>query len=1045
MTKTIQQLFEEQVEKTPDSTAVWYEGNKLTFRDLNEKANQLARKLREKGAGPDCITGILFERSLDMIIAIVSVLKAGSAYMPVAVDYPENRKKYILEDSGAKILLTQKHLAESLPLLPGVDIIAIDDDKIYGGDTSNLQEGNSPKDLAYVIYTSGTTGKPKGVMIENKSVVNLVNGLFSHIYKRYDFSLNIALLAPYTFDASIKQIFPSLLLGHTLFIVPESIRLDGKELLNYFNRNSIDIADGTPAHIGMLASYTPLLKDELAVKHFVIGGEALPAKLVKEFLDSIEERKPLVTNVYGPTECCDVSTLYTIYPKEAYSNNIIPIGSPIENVTVYILDENEKAVKEGTVGELYISGEGVGRGYLNKPQLTSERFIPDPFIKGRTMYKTGDKARILLDGNIEYLGRNDHQVKVRGFRIEPAEIESEIMDYEAVKEAVVIVREEYSGDKYLCAYYISDREIQSQELKEFLAKSLPYYMIPAYFIRMVSLPLTHNGKVDRNALPEPDIWANKVKIYTAPKNDTEERMAHIWKEVLGIGRISMEDNFFDLGGHSLKANILAFKIHKEFNIEIPIAEIFANPTVNDMIRFMQGAASRDYKSIQPVEHMDLYPLSLSQKWIFVSSRVNRGDILWNMPCLMMIDGKLDIKRFENALNMLVKRHEAFRTSFEMTERGPMQRIYDNVKLDISYIESDEDQIEGLLKEFIKPFDLNTVPLLRAGLARISEGKHAFLFDIHHIIFDGLSVNILLRELETLYDGGQLPELKIHYKDFAYWENEHYMSGGFKKQEDYWLKVFNGKIPELDLHTDFPGKQEIGNEGDRVVLSLGVDLTAHLRKFASKAGSSIYMVLLAAYNILLFKYSDQEEIVVGTLTAGRQHADLENIIGMFVRTLAMKNHPKPYKTAAEFLREVRDNSLAAFDNQEYPLNQLLDVLKLPRNLSNHPLYKVMFIMQNMDSPKFKTDGLLFRQHDINLRISACDLILEARENQEGIKLTMTYRTRLFKKETIETMVLNYLKTLELLIVNPDIKLCDFELEGLRKALDNVLDEDINFNF
>lgn len=468
MSKTIHELFEQKAEAAPEDLAVIYDGNGMTYRELNERANQLARTLRNKNIRPDNVVGIIAERSLDTVVSIMAVLKAGGCYMPIAPDYPCDRINYMLNDSNAEVLLTHRGLTENIAYTG--EVINLNDESIYAEDKTNLECVNSESDLAYVIFTSGTTGKPKGAMVEHRNVVNLVNGLSKAIYDRYTDRLNIALVAPFTFDASIKQVFPCLLLGHTLLIVPEDDRLDGKELMRFFRRYRIDVTDGTPAHLKMLLSTETDSIGRLLVRHYVIGGEALAKNIAEEFLSKFI-KKPLITNVYGPTECSDVTTFFTIDGDQLSNVDSIPIGKPIENARVYILKEDKSQASAGETGELYIGGAGVGRGYLNREELTQERFIDNPYVPGERIYRTGDLVKQLSDGNIYYKERVDNQVKIRGFRIEPGEIESEILRAGFIKEAAVIARDGKNNEKHLCAYYVTQKDCSANEIKEHLAKN----------------------------------------------------------------------------------------------------------------------------------------------------------------------------------------------------------------------------------------------------------------------------------------------------------------------------------------------------------------------------------------------------------------------------------------------------------------------------------------------------------------------------------------------------------------------------------------------
>ncbi|NFG84174.1 amino acid adenylation domain-containing protein, partial [Clostridium botulinum] len=574
--KTIQELFEEQVERTPDNIAMVFEDKKLTYRELNEKANSIARVLRDKGAKADSIVGIMVERSIEMIVGIIGILKSGGAYLPIDPYLPKGRILHMIQDSHSNILLTTEEFLEDIKF--NVEIINLSNRNLYKHKNSNLEIINKSNDLAYVIYTSGSTGSPKGVMIEHKSINNLVLEFKKSIYSKYNEKLRVALLAPYYFDASVKQIFVALIEGHTLYITNEDIRKDGEELLKYYKVNKIDVSDGTPSHINMISYYLNEFKD-LTIKHLIIGGDILNQTHVKKVFKILEDIK--ISNVYGPTECCVDCSIYTMEQEKNKNMENMSIGRPISNCEIYILDKDYKLAPIGVLGELCISGDGLARGYLNNPELTAEKFVDNPFEPGIKMYKTGDLARWLPDGNIEFLGRIDNQVKIRGFRIELEEIENRLLEYEGVKEAVVVAKEDKERSKYLCAYIVSNNKIDRNELKNYLLKDLPEYMIPLNFVNIKKIPLTSNGKVDRKILENREDLINIYEECEKPRNSMEEVMIEVFKEVLGVENLGINHSFFDLGGDSIKAIRLISKL-KKHGYKLEIKDLFKYNTIKDV-------------------------------------------------------------------------------------------------------------------------------------------------------------------------------------------------------------------------------------------------------------------------------------------------------------------------------------------------------------------------------------------------------------------------------------------------------------------------------
>ncbi|MBZ9636378.1 non-ribosomal peptide synthase/polyketide synthase [Clostridium sp. FP1] len=1027
--KTIHELFEEQVEKTPDNVAVVFEDKKLTYRELNEKANRLARTLRKKGVKPDSIVGIMVERSIEMIVGIMGILKAGGAYLPIDPEYPEERIKYVLNDSNASILLTQNTLIERV-VFKG-EKIDLQDEKVYAESSSKLENTNTPKDLAYVIYTSGSTGHSKGVLIEHKNVLNTIFALINDIYLNNGLNLNIALVAPYVFDASVQQIFPAILLGHKLLIVPEEARTSGELLLEYYNNNLIDISDGTPIHMSMLVNARYKENTSLNVKCFIIGGDVLSCETVRKFFDKFGETKHNIVNIYGPTECCVDSISYDIDSNKIKDLETIPIGKPMSNESIYILGKNLEILPVGIVGEIYIAGKGVGRGYLNNPDLTAEKFIKSPFVSEERMYKTGDLARWLPDGNIEFLGRIDHQVKIRGFRIELGEIESQLLNYESVKAAIVLDREDDNGIKYLCAYLVSEKELTVGKLREYLSKKLPEYMIPSYFVQLEKIPITPNGKIDRKALPEPDGSIITGIEYEAPRNEVEEKLVAIWKEVLATERVGINDNFFELGGHSLKATTLVSKIHKELNVEVPLREIFKSPTIKGISEYIESTEKSIYSSIEIVKEKEYYEASSAQKRMYMLQQFDLKSIGYNMPGVMQVEGRLNVERLEKSFVELIRRHETLRTSFETIEDKIVQRVNESVNFklncfEVGRIENQEKAVDSIVKDFIKAFDLNKAPLLRVGLIKLEEDKHILIFDIHHIISDGVSMGILINEFSKNYEGIELEQLRIQYKDYSEWQNSLLKSDLMKGQREYWTNIFKDEIPVLNMPTDFQRPLIQSFDGENISFKLDKELTKDLKRISKETGSTMYMVILSGVNILLSKYSGQEDIIVGSPIAGRPHADLEKIMGIFINTLAMRNHLDGSKTYEDFLKEVRGNALKAYENQDYQFDELVDKLSIPRDIGRNPLFDVMFTMQNMDSEEIELKGLVFKGYNQEQKVAKFDLTFSASEMVENIILNLQYSTKLYKRETIETMIEHFINILKAVSADTKIKLSEIEM-------------------
>jgi amino acid adenylation domain-containing protein len=988
---------------------------------LNERSNSLARTLREKGVTKGSIVGIMVERSPLMIVGIMGILKAGGAYLPIDPEYPVDRIEYMLKDSKASILLTHEGLMCGLVF--SAETLNLCDSNLYTAVGDNLDKINTQKDLAYVIYTSGSTGNPKGVMIEHGSLVNYI--MWAGKSYTGGKASKFPLYTSISFDLTITSIFTPLLFGGNIIIYKE----DDKELMinKVIQENNVDVIKLTPAHLNLIKNRNNSIS---RIKSIIVGGENLEVKLAREIYESFGG-KVQIYNEYGPTETTVGCMLHKYNYMEDNSLSV-PIGRPIANARIYILDKYLKPVSINTSGELYISGDGVGRGYLNNERLTEEKFIKDPFLEGKIMYRTGDLAKWLKNGNIEFLGRIDHQVKIRGFRIELGEIESRLLDHVAIKEAVVIDKEDETYGKYLCAYITSDKELGASEIREHLSKTLPEYMLPSYFIRIDKLPLTSNGKINRKALLAKDFNINTVGEYEAPRNNLEEKLLFLWNSVLGIKNIGINDNFFELGGHSLKATILSSRIHKEIQAEVPLSEIFKAPTIKGISEYIKEAKKSIYTSIDKVEEKEYYKASPAQKRMYMLQEFDLKSTKYNMPAILEVTGELNKEMLEEAFNKLIKRHGSLRTQFDLIHGEISQIIKNEIEFKVEYAkindENDPKDTREVIEKFVRAFNLNAAPLLRVGLIEIHPKKHILMFDMHHIISDGVSMGILINEFSKLYSGEELMPLRVQYKDYSTWQNKLLASEEMKKQEEYWTSKFKGEIPILNMPCDYARPTLQSFEGDRIGFSLDREITEGLRKLSRETGSSMYMTLLSGVNLLLAKYSGAEDVVVGSPIAGRGHTDLEGIIGMFVNTLAMRNKPCFDKSYIEFLKEVRENALEAYENQDYQFEELVGKLDMRRDMSRNPLFDVMLVMQNMDNVDINLGDILIKPYDNTNKISKFDLTITAAEGREEIFLSFEYCTKLFKKETIERMAGHLRNLLRVVTKDRSIKLGDIEIIG-----------------
>jgi len=1012
--KTIHELFEEQVEKTPGNIALVYEEESLTYAELNRKANSLARVLRDKGIGPNSIVAIIVEKSLEMAVGMLGIMKAGGAYLPVDPGHPQERIKYMLTDSNSRILLTSSYLSAKCQF--NLEVIELDKLAVRSGENTDLEIINQPDDLAYVIYTSGTTGNPKGVLIEHKSIVNTLN--WRKEYYQFNKMDAVLQIHSFCFDSSVEDIFSPLLSGSKLVIINQHKNMDTKYLREKIIEHRITHFLVTPAFYNALLENCLLDIDTLRI--ITVAGESVKQETVwKHF--SIFGNTRLV-NEYGPTENSVCSTFYEFSSK--YDG--ILIGKPIANTKVYILNKYMHLVPAGISGELCIAGCGLARGYLNQPSLTEEKFVANPFAPEERLYKTGDLARWLPDGNLEFLGRIDKQVKIRGHRIELGEIENRLLSHQAIKEAVVINREDGTGNEFLCAYFVADKELPILELKLYLGEILPGYMIPSFFIQLEKIPLAPNGKIDANALPDPAGERTTDVKYNRPTNEVEEKLVPIWEEILGVKEIGIDDSFFDLGGHSLKTLELVTRLHKEFDVEVPLREFFKRPTCRELAEYILNAAKSTYIPLALAEEREYYPLSSAQRRLFLLDQMEGASTAYNMPGFITMEGYLDRKRFSDAFKLLIKRHESLRSSFMMLDGALVQKIHEDLDSDIIYLETTEEKAKEVVAEFVIPFDLSRAPLLRVCLIKLRDDKHVFIYDMHHIISDAVSMQVLMRELTYIYNRKKLPVLKIQYKDYSSWQNTLILSGAIKKQEAFWLELLKGEIPVLNMPLDYPRPLIQSFEGDYIVHTLGKGQKESLETLAKEHGATLFMLILAAFNTLLYKYTGQEDIVVGSPIAGRSHEDLQNVIGLFVNMLPMRNYPCGEKKFNEFLIEVKESCLSTYENQDYQFEDMIEKLSIRRDMSRNPIFDVIVTFQSMNKEVLELEGLKLVPFTQDLWVAKFDLSISALETEAGLFFGIEYCTKLFKRETVDRLTKHLINILLQVAENPEVLLKDIDM-------------------
>ncbi len=1082
--------FATQVKRVPHQVAIKTGEVTWTYEELNRYANRIAHQvlnsLPEVGKTADdqdynvqvpARVALLFEHSPHMIAAILGVLKAGCAYVPLSVDYPDNRLAYMIADPGATLVLTTgQYLARAQDIsdLPGIQTpgktkvisIASDNEKkpLDTPDSTDPGITNPGERLAYIMYTSGSTGVPKGVMQTHENVLYYIDN-WVRIFSITS-SDRMTLFSSFCHDASIPDIFAALLSGATLYPVEVRERTSTTGLVPFLVKERITVWHSVASFFSYFTNNLDVASAGTGTIEFpflrwiLLGGEAIREHDIEMFQQYFPHS--ILGAIYGQTESTFNSS-WLIEPKDRVEQLVI--GKPVEGMEIFVIDEDDAEVDEYETGEIIIACPHISPGYWNKAGVTETSFSKDEDF-GR-LYFTGDLGRKLPGGAVEFMGRKDAQVKLRGFRIELGEIETLLLRYPGIKEAAVALKElrlsaQQDGpnhevgntEKYLCAYIVhrdtantsNDTTNEETQLRQYLASSLPDYMIPSYFTFLDKLPLTQSGKIDRRALPYPQ--ASSQGRYHPPRNPVEEKLAVIWQEVLGLGSepVGIDDDFFRLGGHSLRGITMLSKVHREFDVQVPVGKIFELSTIRGLARYISEDAKKEtFVPIHPAPTREYYPVSPIQERLFVVNQVEGNETAYNIRNVLQIEGKLVLTRLENAFHELIARHESLRTSFELRDDQAVQVIHPIVDIDFhveyfdlmgpgvgfgsapSATEAEENPaVKEIIAGFIHHFDLSQAPLLRVGLIKTGEDSHLLMTDIHHIISDGTSQMIFFRDFLALYNGAELAPLTLQYKDYSYWQMQQQESS-LKNQEAYWLDIFADGVPVLENFTDHPRPPVQSFSGDLLRLTLDAGLTAGIRHLAREFGATLYMVLLAIYNILLNKYTGQEDIVIGTPVAGRNHPGLENIIGLFINVLVMRNHPGPGKSFNEFLTGVKQTTTAAFENRDVPFGTLLEKLGIIPDVSRNPIYDLELIVQNMEFPTLETKDIRFRPYPFGVETTQVDASLYVAESRENIHFRLIYDTALFKRKTMENFLIHFKEIAATVVADKDIKIRDITIE------------------
>ncbi|MDQ6763418.1 MAG: amino acid adenylation domain-containing protein, partial [Bacteroidota bacterium] len=943
--KTIVDLFEVEVSKNPGNTAIVFEGEKVSYQQLNTRSNQLANYLKKKKVAEGSMIPISVERGPDMMIGILGILKAGCAYVPVDPEYPEDRIKFMLKDTAANILISSSASIKKLADFSEIETIELDTDweTINHESPENVEANISPESLAYVIYTSGSTGRPKGVLVTHQNVVSLVKGTDYVSFSDKNILLSTG---SSSFDATTFEYWEMLLNGGKLVLCAESKLLDNVLLKNEIQSRKVNMMWFTSSWFNQLVETDITLFKTLQT--ILVGGEKLSQQHIAKFKEAYPSIE--IINGYGPTENTTFSLTYNI--KDTSEDTSIPIGRPLNNRSAYVLDEDQKLVPVGVAGEIYLGGAGVAKGYLNLEKLTEERFIASPLGENPftetdppKLYKTGDLGRWLPDGNIEYLGRIDSQVKIRGYRIELEEIEAVLLQAGLVKQAVVIAKEDTDGDKKLVAYVVVKDVFDKEEITSYLNSKLPDYMVPAFIVELEKIPLTSNGKVDKRALPDPEINISSGPS-AEPGNELEEKLTKVWLDVLKIDSIGTNDDFFDMGGHSLLAIRLMSVLRKELGLEINIGDIFEYPTIATLAAYLNNQSAET--SIPPIKagpRPEYIPLSFSQERLWFIDQLE-GSVQYHIPALFRIKGNLNLDALAKSIQAIINRHEVLRTTFRKKDGSTYQYIKERDQWELKVLEEftgvgDNDQLRNRIQQLIKePFDLSNNYMLRATLITLQNSEYLLLVTMHHIASDGWSMPIIVREIASLYNGydnGQpveLAPLEIQYADYAIWQRNYLQGEVLEKKIDYWKNKLEG-VAVLELPTDYKRPSVHGTQGGNRGLNISKELADRLNSLSRDEGVTLFMVLLAAFKILLQRYSGQEDICVGIPIANRAQQEVNELVGFFVNTLALRSNVKARVSFKEFLQQVKATTMEAYEHQDVPFEKVVEAVVKERDLSRSP--------------------------------------------------------------------------------------------------------------
>lgn len=1038
---TVVDMFEEQAARMPGMDAVACAGRRLSYAQLSQQSGRVANYLRAMNVGVEARVGLCLDRSIEMVVGLLGILKSGGAYVPLDPAYPQERLNYMLEHSGASVLITSGAI---LDRWQGSQVPAIcmdrDWETIERASSGNPSGKLERESLAYVIYTSGSTGRPKGVAITHAGLSNYVRAVSRRLEIESGWSWGWA--STVAADLGNTMLFPALCGGGVLHVLGAEVAQDGVALAEYADSQGIDCLKITPTHLQNLIG-SSRGRDVVPRKRLVLGGEASNWEWIRKLQGAA--RCGAIWNHYGPTETTVGVTMYRVPERTESAREkwgVVPIGTPLANSFIYILDEDMEAVPVGVAGELYIGGEGLARGYLGRGDLTAERFVPNPYGEkpGERVYRTGDRARWLADREVEFMGRADAQVKLRGFRVELGEIEAVLTELAEIRQSVVVVHE-HAGERRLVAYIVcrEGMEVEEERLRSQLRAKLPEYMVPAVFVQLEAMPLTGNGKLDRRALPEPSGGIRK-EAGAAPRTVTEEVLAAIWAGVLHLDQVGVNENFFDLGGHSLLATQAMARTREIFQIELRLQCLFDQPTVAELAGAIENALKAGPPEKRPrvarQPRVEKIPLSYAQQRLWFIAQLAPADVAYNIARALRIRGSLDVDALQKTMAEIVRRHDVLRTRFVAEEGDPRQVVDVQVGamllLDLSGAEDPEAEAARLQEEEARTaFNLSKGPLLRMKLLRLAEKHHLLLLTLHHIVSDAWSAGILVREMSQLYAAlkegkpSPLPELPVQYADFSVWQREWLKGRALEAEMEYWRKQLGG-LSILNLPADRPRPPVRRRRGAATGFSLDRDLVRRLRALGRTEGATLYMVLLSVFQVFLHRYCGQDDIAVGSPISGRMQVETEGLIGCFINTLVFRTEVRAEESYRKLLQRVRKTALEAYVHQEVPFEKLVEELQPERGSNQTPLFQVMFVFQNAPAPQIELGDVRLHAFDVDSGTAKFDLMLVLEEAGDEIRGSFEYDTDLFAITSVKRMTDHYRVLLEGVLAGPDCRVSSLPL-------------------